>query len=62
VKHSAWPEEADKRTSELARAGLSLTEIAREMGLTVWNVRIRANKLGISVARGRKIIPKRIRS
>ena len=61
MSHSAWTEEGDKRLRELARAGHSLTEIGRELGLAVTNVRLRTIKLGIPVARDRMSTRKRKR-
>jgi hypothetical protein len=47
-----WSNDEDQRLLELAQAGLSLPEIAVEMGRSISGVRWRAEKLQIKIARG----------
>jgi len=51
MSHSPWTTEEDRQLRKLAQAGLSLTEIAREVGRNQSSVRVRAIKLDIAIAR-----------
>ena len=54
-----WTSDDDARLRKLASVGLSLTEIALEMGRRVSSVRSRAIKLDIAIARDRNGMQKR---
>ena len=47
----AWTLDEDERLRKLALAGLSLRELALEMGRGTSSVRVRAIKLDIAIAR-----------
>jgi|KBSSwiStaDraftv2_1062776.scaffolds.fasta_scaffold104681_2 IS30 family transposase len=51
MSRSPWTTEEDRQLRKLAQAGLSLTEIAREVGRNQSSVRVRAIKLDIAIAR-----------
>ena len=51
MSRSPWTTEEDRQLRKLAQAGLSLTEIAREVGRNQSSVRARAIKLDIAIAR-----------
>jgi hypothetical protein len=57
MKSTPWSPEDDERLRKLARSGLSVTEIAYEIGRNRTSVSRRAAKLKIVMARDRKPSP-----
>ena len=51
VSRDLWTPDELERLRELAQAGMSLTELAREMGRSMSSIRTRAEKLNITIAR-----------
>jgi IS30 family transposase len=53
MKRGQWSTEEDEQLRSLARSGLSLTEIARQMERPKSSVRYRAMQIEIAIARDR---------
>jgi hypothetical protein len=51
--NTPWSDEENQRLRSLAKSGLSLTEIARQMQRGVSSVRSRALKIEVAIARDR---------
>jgi hypothetical protein len=51
MSRGRWTEEEVERLRKLARAGLSLSQIGREMGRNVSSVWLKAQKRDIAIAR-----------
>jgi hypothetical protein len=51
VSRSPWTADDDKQLRKLAQAGLSLRELALELGRSTSSVRTRALKLEVAIAR-----------
>ena len=51
MSRSRWTEEDAERLRRLARTGLSLSQISREMGRNVSSIRLQAQKWDIAIAR-----------
>lgn len=51
MSRDLWTTDELERLRRLAQAGMSLTELAREMGRSMSSIRTRAEKLNITIAR-----------